>query len=468
HQEENEKKRYQNFTNTHKNTTVKNKLINDLIPVLTRIDQSKLPGKYKVWCYQFTLYQRLLWPLKMSEIPSSTVSKMDMKANSFIRKWLGLPRCISEAGLFGRNMLQLPLRSLQLGYKQKKTRLVLELRESTDESVRNANARVLTGRKWNAQTEVDQAVSQLQHKEIVGRVQRVPKARAKKHKANGPNVAEGRGVTEEEGPLVENKSPREHEDPVLTTPDRTEPITETKKPARRNKIKWPKSSEAEAWRVLDADLIKTLQESLRGGAVAKLNRMGDIIYQTCKDRFGETVPRQRSIQREKGRERRKSYSWCKGVNRTNVKDLFGRSLQCSCGFHKRLLWPIKMSEIPSSTVSRMDGKANSFIRKWLGLPRCISEAGLFGMNMLQLPLRSLQLGYKQEETRLVLELRESTDESVRNANARGDVPVTAPPPGDVPGLKGRNVDERWFLADDPAADPWAPEEVRQAAMPGRI
>ena len=51
---------------------------------------------------------------------------------------------------------------------------------------------------------------------------------------------------------------------------------------------------------------------------------------------------------------------------------------------------------------------------------------------------------------------------------QGDVPVTAPPPGDVPGLKERNVGEWWFLADDPAADPWAPEEVRQAEMPSRI
>jgi hypothetical protein len=54
---------------------------------------------------------------------------------------------------------------------QEKTRLVLELRESTDQLVRNANAKVPTGRKWNAQTEVDQAVSRLQHREIVGRVQ---------------------------------------------------------------------------------------------------------------------------------------------------------------------------------------------------------------------------------------------------------------------------------------------------------
>ncbi len=56
---------------------------------LAKIDQSQLPGKYKIWCNQFTLYRRVMWPLKMSEIPSSTASKMDGKANAFIRKWLG-------------------------------------------------------------------------------------------------------------------------------------------------------------------------------------------------------------------------------------------------------------------------------------------------------------------------------------------------------------------------------------------
>lgn len=96
---------------------------------------------------------------------------MDRKANTFLRKWLGLLRCFSETGLFGRNILQLPFHSISLGYKQEKTRLVLEFRESADQAVRNANTKVKTGRKWNAQTEVDQAVSRLQHQEIVGRVQ---------------------------------------------------------------------------------------------------------------------------------------------------------------------------------------------------------------------------------------------------------------------------------------------------------
>ncbi len=49
---------------------------------LAKIDQSQLSDKHKVWCYHFTLYRRVIWPLKM--VPSSAVSKMDGKANSFI------------------------------------------------------------------------------------------------------------------------------------------------------------------------------------------------------------------------------------------------------------------------------------------------------------------------------------------------------------------------------------------------
>ena len=45
--------------------------------------------------------------------------------------------------------------------------------------------------------------------------------------------------------------------------------------------------------------------------------------------------------------------------------------------------------------------------------------------------------------------------------------MTGRRPGDVPGLKERNAGAWWFPDDDPAADPWAPEEVWQAAMPIR-
>ncbi|KAL2095427.1 hypothetical protein ACEWY4_010146 [Coilia grayii] len=138
---------------------------------LAKISESQLPGKYKVWSYQFILYPRVMWPLKMCTVPSSVADKMDRLANSFIKKWLGLPRYLSDVGLFGRNMLQLPLRSISQGYRQEKARLVLELRESTDQLIRAAGSQVRTGRKWKAQEEVDMAISRLKHHEIVGRVQ---------------------------------------------------------------------------------------------------------------------------------------------------------------------------------------------------------------------------------------------------------------------------------------------------------
>ncbi len=110
-------------------------------------------------------------PLKLCEVTSSAVSRMEAKANSFIRKWLGLPRCFSAAGLYGWNSLQLPLKSITLGYRQEKARLVMELRDSSDRAVADADARVETGRKWRAKEEVQKMMGRLQHQQIVGMVQ---------------------------------------------------------------------------------------------------------------------------------------------------------------------------------------------------------------------------------------------------------------------------------------------------------
>lgn len=41
-------------------------------------------------------------------------------------------------------------------------------------------------------------------------------SQVKNHRANGPNVADGIDVTEEEGPLVEDEPPRERQDPVAS------------------------------------------------------------------------------------------------------------------------------------------------------------------------------------------------------------------------------------------------------------
>lgn len=79
--------------------------------------------------------------------------------------------------------------------------------------------------------------------------------------------------------------------PVFSTPDRKEKKAESKEPERRNKIKWPKANKAEAWHTLDVlTLLKSIWEALRRGAESRHNIIGDIIYQTCKDRFGEITP----------------------------------------------------------------------------------------------------------------------------------------------------------------------------------
>lgn len=136
---------------------------------LAKIDTSQLPGKYKVWCYNFTSYPRIMWPLKLCEVASSAVSRMDAKANAFVRKWLGLPRCFSAVGLCGWNSLHLPLKSITLGYRLEKARLVMELSSSSDVTVREAHVRVATGRKWKAVEEVKKTESRLQHQKVVGR-----------------------------------------------------------------------------------------------------------------------------------------------------------------------------------------------------------------------------------------------------------------------------------------------------------
>lgn len=112
-----------------------------------------------MWCYQFTLFQRVMWPLKMCEIQSTTASRLDGIAKTYIRKWLGLPRCFSNSGLFGKKVLQLPLKSVGFGYKQEKARLVFEVMESRDHTIKGVAVVVWTRHKWRAKAEVDQAVS---------------------------------------------------------------------------------------------------------------------------------------------------------------------------------------------------------------------------------------------------------------------------------------------------------------------
>ena len=139
---------------------------------LKRIENSKLPGKYKVWCLQFGLYPRLAWPLMIYEIALSRVEKIEQKCNVCIRKWMGLPRIINTSALYRQQgALYLPLTSITEIFKAGKVRTVMMLRESRDQEIRDDPPDVRTARKWKAEEATAEIISTLKHRDIVGAVQ---------------------------------------------------------------------------------------------------------------------------------------------------------------------------------------------------------------------------------------------------------------------------------------------------------
>ena len=136
---------------------------------LIRIDRCDLIGKFKLWIYQHGLLPRLIWPMMVNEIPASTVEKLEQLTSKYLRRWLGMPPSFTSIGLYGRCCkLQLPLSSVLEEYKAAKARLLLTLRDSKDDKIRNAGIEVRTGRKWSVSQAVSEAESALRHKDIVG------------------------------------------------------------------------------------------------------------------------------------------------------------------------------------------------------------------------------------------------------------------------------------------------------------
>ena len=139
---------------------------------LKRIERSRLPGKYKVWCLQFGLYPRIAWPLMIYEIALSRVELIEQKCNVCIRKWMGLPNIINTSALYRkRGALHLPLTSIVEIFKAGKVRTVLMLRESRDHEIRDDPPEVRTARKWKAEEATDEILSALKQRDIVGAVQ---------------------------------------------------------------------------------------------------------------------------------------------------------------------------------------------------------------------------------------------------------------------------------------------------------
>ena len=66
----------------------------------------------------------------------------------------------------------MPFSSVVEEYKVAKTRLLLTLRDSTDEKTSGSGIEIRTGRKWSVSEAVRQAKSSLKYQDIVGTTNR--------------------------------------------------------------------------------------------------------------------------------------------------------------------------------------------------------------------------------------------------------------------------------------------------------
>nr|XP_033488803.1 uncharacterized protein LOC117260806 [Epinephelus lanceolatus] len=135
---------------------------------LKKTDTSLLPGKFKTWLYQHSLLPRLLWLFTVYEFPMTAVEAIERKTNKHIRRWLGIPPSFSSVGLYNLSgQLQLPLSSVVEEYKVAKCRVVLSLRDSNDDLVKQAGVTTRSGSKWATNATVEQAVCSLKLRDII-------------------------------------------------------------------------------------------------------------------------------------------------------------------------------------------------------------------------------------------------------------------------------------------------------------
>ncbi|XP_028310814.1 uncharacterized protein LOC114468234 [Gouania willdenowi] len=140
---------------------------------LKSVGKSGLPGKFKAWVYQHGILPRILWPLLVYAVPISTVESLERRVSSHLRRWLGLPKCLSSLALYGNtNKLQLPFKSLEEEFKVTRAREVVQYRDSRDPKVAKAGIKVRTGRKWRAENAVQEAEARLRQRSLVGVVTR--------------------------------------------------------------------------------------------------------------------------------------------------------------------------------------------------------------------------------------------------------------------------------------------------------
>ena len=132
------------------------------------IEKTTLPGKLKVWCYQFGIMPRLTFPFSLYDFPLTVVEQMERTASRFLRKWLGVPKSFSAVNLYSTSSpAALPTTALTEEFKVSQVRSALLLRHSKDQVAQGSEPKRPAGRKWTPQVSVNVAESRLRHSDIV-------------------------------------------------------------------------------------------------------------------------------------------------------------------------------------------------------------------------------------------------------------------------------------------------------------
>lgn len=99
----------------------------DTIHGLSQINSSALPGKLKLWMFQFCLPPHLMRPITIYKLSLSHAKRLERVVNVQQRKWLWLPGSLSGVGLYRNGALSLPISSLVEEYKCAKAQLEMTL-----------------------------------------------------------------------------------------------------------------------------------------------------------------------------------------------------------------------------------------------------------------------------------------------------------------------------------------------------
>ena len=138
---------------------------------LRSIDKCDHVNKDKVWCFYFGLFPKLSWPMQIYEVSITKVETRERLISKYTKKWLGVTSYLKNVALYSSSTkLKLPTLSLVEEIELGKARLFQMQRDSRDPLVKNAQASVITGRKWKTKIAVKNAESAIKMKEIIDTV----------------------------------------------------------------------------------------------------------------------------------------------------------------------------------------------------------------------------------------------------------------------------------------------------------